>query len=82
MSAVNARCRTPSAAASRRAASRARLASEPTTIYMDGFTGALFLDKPGEIDKYGRAFEDLWTNASSEPESRSVIADAARELRE
>ena len=54
--------------------------SEPTTIYVDSFTGALFLDKPSEIGQYGDAFTDIWAAASGEPESRDVIARAAREL--
>ena len=30
--------------------------SEPATVYMDGFTGALYLDKPGEVERYAQAF--------------------------
>jgi hypothetical protein len=54
--------------------------TEPPTIYVDSFTGALYLDKPGEIDQYSQAFDGLWTGASSEPESRDAIADAAKQL--
>jgi transcriptional regulator with XRE-family HTH domain len=56
--------------------------SEPTTIYVDSFTGALFLDKQGEIHQYGVAFEDIWNTASGESASRTVMAEAARELKQ
>lgn len=55
--------------------------SEPPTVYVDSFTGALFLDKPNEIKRYSGAFKNIWNTASSEPESRNFIAEAARELR-
>jgi hypothetical protein len=54
--------------------------AEPPTVYVDSFTGALYLDKPGEIDQYSQAFDGLWAAASSEPESRDVIAEAAKQL--
>ena len=31
-------------------------ASEPPTVYVDGFTGDLYLDKAKEIERYDRAF--------------------------
>jgi len=34
--------------------------SEPATLYVDGFTGALYLDKPGEVERYDRAFGGIW----------------------
>jgi hypothetical protein len=52
--------------------------AEPPTVYVDSFTGALYLDKPDEIDQYGQAFDGLWAAAISEPESRDVIAGAAK----
>src|SRR5882724_5746430 len=33
--------------------------SEPPTVYSDGFTGALYLDKPAEIDRYAPAFSAI-----------------------
>ena len=30
--------------------------SEPATVYKDGFTGALYLDKPQEVERYAQAF--------------------------
>jgi hypothetical protein len=57
-------------------------ASEPPTIYVDGFTGALFLDKQHEVDRYGAAFKDIWNAASPEADSRNTITAAARELRQ
>jgi hypothetical protein len=54
--------------------------SEPTVVYVDSFTGALFLDKPAEIDRYHTAFTDIWTAASDEAASRGLIAKAAEEF--
>ena len=33
--------------------------SEPATIYIDGFTGALYLDKAVEVDRYAQAFTGI-----------------------
>lgn len=53
--------------------------SEPPTIYVDGFTGALFLDKPHEIERYEAAFKDIWGAALDEAASRDLISKAAKE---
>ena len=55
-------------------------ASEPTTVYVDGFTGALFLDKPFEIERYNDAFNNVWNSSLSEVNSMNRIAAAAREM--
>jgi transcriptional regulator with XRE-family HTH domain len=55
-------------------------ASEPPTVYVDGFTGALFLDKPGEINRYRAAFGDIWAAAVDEAASRNLIVKAAEEF--
>ncbi len=54
--------------------------SEPATVYMDGFTGALYLDKPNEVDRYAQAFDSIWATALDEPRSRTLIRQAAKEL--
>ena len=56
--------------------------SEPATIYIDGFTGALYLDKPREVDRYAGAFDSIWNAALDEPASRDLIHQAAEELRQ
>ena len=48
--------------------------SEPVTVYKDGFTGALYLDKPQEVEIYAQAFgshEEL-------PEKASQITECDR----
>jgi transcriptional regulator with XRE-family HTH domain len=55
--------------------------SEPTTVYVDGFTGALYLDKPHEVARYDGAFKDIWRAASNEAASRDLIIKEAREFR-
>jgi transcriptional regulator with XRE-family HTH domain len=53
--------------------------SEPPTVYSDGLTGALYLDKPQEV----RAYEAVWTTINSisldMAESRRLIATIAEE---
>jgi transcriptional regulator with XRE-family HTH domain len=55
--------------------------SEPPTIYVDGFTGALFLDKPHEIVRYEAAFKNIWGAALDEAASRDLITKAVKEYR-
>jgi len=54
--------------------------TEPPTVYVDGFTGALYLDKPNEIQKYDLAFADIWASALAEDASRDLINQAQREF--
>jgi hypothetical protein len=54
--------------------------SEPPTVYADLYTGALYLDKPHEIDRYSAAFAGIWQHALDEPSSRELIRQAAEEL--
>jgi transcriptional regulator with XRE-family HTH domain len=56
--------------------------TEPPTVYVDSFTGALFLDKPHEIERYDRAFSHIWQVARNEIDSRTLMAQAIRELQE
>ncbi len=55
-------------------------ASEPPTIYVDSFTGALFLDKPHEIERHDGAFKSIWDTSLDEVTSMNYIAAAAREM--
>jgi transcriptional regulator with XRE-family HTH domain len=54
--------------------------SEPPTVYADGFTGDLYLDKPAEIDRHATAFAAIWAAALEERISRALIHQAAKEL--
>ena|SRR5487761_1081731 len=54
--------------------------SEPPTVYADGFTGALYLDKPHEIERYATAFENIWSISLDEAGSKRLIHRAAKEL--
>jgi Domain of unknown function (DUF5753) len=54
--------------------------SEPATVYMDGFTGALYLDKPGEVERYAQAFGGIWDACLDQAASRDLIHHAAEEL--
>jgi hypothetical protein len=54
--------------------------TEPPTVYVDGFTGALYLDKPAEIERYDAAFKDIWASALGEPATIDLIQETAREF--
>jgi Domain of unknown function (DUF5753) len=56
--------------------------SEPPTVYRDGFTGSLYLDKPHEIERYDTAFENIWNASLDESRSKQLIHLAAEELRQ
>ncbi|GAA3016451.1 helix-turn-helix transcriptional regulator [Streptosporangium longisporum] len=51
--------------------------TEPTTVYVEGFTGALYLDKETEVQRYGLAFDGIWSAALNEQESRDLISQVA-----
>ncbi|MEU4469812.1 helix-turn-helix transcriptional regulator [Micromonospora sp. NPDC023888] len=53
---------------------------EPTTIYMDGPCGAVYLDKTHEIEIYEDAWRSLGERALSADESRELIAAIAKEM--
>ncbi len=55
--------------------------SEPPTVYVDGFTGALFLDKPHEIERFSDALEYIWAAAASEAASIRMIHESAAAMR-
>ncbi len=54
--------------------------TEPPIIYVEGFTGALYLDKPREIDHYDTAFTNIWLTSLEERDSRELITQALKEL--
>ena len=57
------------------------LESEPPTVYSDLFTGALYLDKPREVERYDRAFKGIWEASRDEDSSRNLIRQAAEDMR-
>jgi len=54
--------------------------TEPPTVYVEGFTGALYLDKPEEIKRYDAAWRRLEASALDRPGSRELIASAMKEM--
>ncbi|MGW0809457.1 helix-turn-helix domain-containing protein [Nonomuraea sp. NPDC002799] len=52
--------------------------TEPPTVYVDGYTGALYLDKPNEVERYSTAFEYMWRSALNEHDSLDLLSEAAR----
>ncbi|UZI29115.1 helix-turn-helix domain-containing protein [Streptomyces sp. VB1] len=54
--------------------------TEPPTVYAEGFTGALYLDKPSEIERYDGAFESISASALDQASSQGLLKQAVREL--
>lgn len=54
--------------------------TEPPTVYVESFTGALYLDKPHEVARYDTAFTNIWESALDERASRELITQVTREL--
>ena len=55
-------------------------ASEPPTVYVDGFTGDLYLDKQKEIQRYDAAFADIWSASLNEKASQDLLRQTSKEL--
>ncbi|MEV4710018.1 helix-turn-helix transcriptional regulator [Micromonospora sp. NPDC049374] len=53
---------------------------EPTTIYMDGPCGAVYLDKPHEIQTYEDVWRSLGERALDGDDSRELITAIAKEM--
>ena len=54
--------------------------SEPPTVYVDGFTGDLYLDRMREIQRYDEAFGEIWAAALDEGASQDLVSQASEEL--
>lgn len=54
--------------------------TEPPTVHVEGFTGALYLDKTSEIERYDGAFASIWGSALDEAGSTNLLQQAAGEL--
>ncbi|MBU7597626.1 helix-turn-helix domain-containing protein [Streptomyces sp. P38-E01] len=52
--------------------------TEPPTVYADGYTGSLYLDKPSELEAYDKAFRGIWEAAHDEEASRRLMTEVAR----
>ncbi|MFG3410344.1 helix-turn-helix domain-containing protein [Streptomyces sp. NPDC048142] len=53
---------------------------EPPTVYMEGFTGDLYLDKPQEIERYDQAFTSIWGAALDHKGTQDILRRAAKEF--
>ncbi len=56
-------------------------AGEPSVVYSDGLTGALYLDRPAEVTAHDVVWTSIWNVSLTEPESRKLIASMARKAR-
>ncbi|MEU7675019.1 helix-turn-helix transcriptional regulator [Micromonospora taraxaci] len=56
-----------------------RASTEPTTVYLENITGALYLDKPTEVAAFEHVWSDLEALASGEAESEKMITSIIEE---
>lgn len=56
-------------------------AAEPSIVYSDGLTGALYLDKPREVAAYDEVWASIWQVSLNEVESKKLITTMARSVR-
>lgn len=56
--------------------------TEPTTIYIENLAGALYLDKPHEVERYEQAFNNVQRGSLNEAASRKIIEGAVKEWRQ
>ena len=61
-------------------AARSKEPLEPPLVYVDSLTGALYLNKPSEVQAYELAWDDLGNRALDEDASRKRITDALEEF--
>jgi transcriptional regulator with XRE-family HTH domain len=54
--------------------------TEPPTVYVDGFTGDLYLDKQKEVERYSAAYASILGSSLDERASGQRILQAAKEL--
>ncbi|TDD58214.1 XRE family transcriptional regulator [Kribbella antibiotica] len=54
--------------------------AEPPTVYVEGFLGMLYLDKPQEIERYEAAWTDIWAAALDVKSSQNFITKIGKEL--
>lgn len=53
---------------------------EPPLAYVDNLTGAMYLNKPGEIEAYRMVWDDLTSRALDETRSRDLIGERLKEV--
>ncbi|WP_159768847.1 helix-turn-helix domain-containing protein [Streptomyces sp. HM190] len=54
-------------------------ASDSSVVYIEGVTSDLYLEKPGDVQKYSVMYEHLRAQALNVDQSRQFIADIAKE---
>ncbi|WP_328396959.1 helix-turn-helix domain-containing protein [Nocardia sp. NBC_00416] len=54
--------------------------SEPPVVYIEGFTGDMYLDKPLETEAYRAAYSDIDRVALDERDTRGLIEQIAKEF--
>ncbi|GAB6903655.1 helix-turn-helix transcriptional regulator [Kineosporia succinea] len=55
--------------------------SEPPTVYIESLTGALYLDRPAEVQHYDTAWTSIWSSSLDQAASAELMRHVAREFR-
>lgn len=50
--------------------------SEPPTVFVEGYTGSLYLDKDEEVQAYDQAFDRIWGRSLDDEQSRKLIEES------
>lgn len=53
---------------------------ESPVVYCEGFTGALYLERPDELERYHRTYADIQGVALSKEDTMSLLRRAAKEM--
>ncbi|AHH19162.1 putative DNA-binding protein [Nocardia nova SH22a] len=53
--------------------------AEPPVVYIEGFMGELYLEKPDAVQRYNQAYEDLERNVLDDVASRALFRQIAKE---
>jgi hypothetical protein len=52
----------------------------PNIVYIEHLTGAIYLDRPDEIEQYSRVFDRLMVDAETPDNSRQLLAKLLTEI--
>ena len=52
----------------------------PDMVYMEYLTGALYLDKPDEVERYAAVMERLSVAGTSPDRTREILASMLKEI--
>jgi len=52
----------------------------PDIVYLEQLTGALYIDKPAEVERYQKVMDRLCVDAEPDRRTPDIIADVLRRM--